>query len=326
LSLGVKSILVVGGAGYIGSHVVHDLCEAGHRVVVLDDLSTGDAANVPDAAELVIGDLLQGPEPEAILSAGIDVVFHFAALKAAGESMQMPHEYAVHNLNGTVRLLHAMHKAGVGRFIFSSSAAVYGSPDFLPIDESHPTRPENYYGYTKLAIEENLRWFARLTGLRYASLRYFNATGYDLRRRVTARERNAANLCPLVMEAASGLREELKVFGNDYPTADGTCIRDYVHVNDLAVAHIAAMEHLFQENGSLEVNLGAESGSSVLEMIRAAEEVLGQRIPVRIVERRPGDPAELVASSARARQLLGWRARHSDLATIFQSMRHVYGM
>lgn len=320
------SILVVGGAGYIGSHIVHDLCEAGYRVVVLDDLSTGDAANVPANAELVVGDVLHGPELTRILERDIDVVFHFAALKAAGESMEKPHEYASHNINGAIRLLHAMHEAGVERFIFSSSAAVYGSPNYLPIDESHPTNPENYYGHTKLAIEDNLSWFARLTDLRYASLRYFNATGYDLDRRVTVRERNAANLCPLVMEVASGMRSELKVFGNDYPTADGTCVRDYIHVNDLAGAHIAAMDHLLAGHDSMVVNLGAETGSSVLEMIHAAERVLGRSIPFQIVGRRPGDPAELVASSARARQTLNWSARNSDLATIFESMRHVYGL
>ncbi len=319
-------VLVVGGAGYIGSHVVHDLVAAGHRVTVFDDLSTGARDNVPDGARLVRGDMRRAEDLDAVLAEQPEVVFHFAARKAAGESMQVPHDYAAHNIAGTLNLLECMHRAGVTRFVFSSSAAVYGSPAYLPIDESHPTNPENYYGYTKLAIEQNLAWFARLSGLSYASLRYFNATGYDLAGRVTVRECGAANLCPVVMEVASGLRESLDVFGGDYDTRDGTCVRDYVHVNDLAAAHVAAMERLLDGDSCLVLNLGSESGSTVLEMIAAASRVIGREIPYRVVERRAGDPASLVASSAKAREILGFSPRHGDLDVIFESMRGVYGL
>ncbi len=319
-------ILVVGGAGYIGSHVVHDLAEAGHRVVVLDNLSTGDRRNVPQGVSLVVGDLVEGDELDAVLADGIDVVFHFAARKAVGESMEYPHRYSRNNLIGTLRLLAAMRQHGVSRFVFSSSAAVYGSPRYLPIDEAHPCHPDNYYGYTKLAIEQNLDWFDRLTGLRYASLRYFNATGYDLRRRVTTREKETANLTPIVMEAVTGMRDRVNVFGGDYETRDGTCIRDYIHVNDLADAHLAAMDALLSGSDSMVLNLGTETGSTVLEMLEAATRVFGVEIAHDIVDRRAGDPAVLVASSAHARELLGWRPRHSDLDTVFDSMRVAYDL
>ncbi len=319
-------ILVVGGAGYIGSHVVHDLAEAGHRVVLLDNLSTGDRRNRPPEVSLVVGDLVEGDELDAVLADGIDVVFHFAARKAVGESMEYPHRYSRNNLIGTLRLLAAMRQHGVSRFVFSSSAAVYGSPRYLPIDEAHACHPDNYYGYTKLAIEENLDWFDRLTGLRYASLRYFNATGYDLRHRVTTREKETANLTPIVMEAVIGMRDRVNVFGGDYETRDGTCIRDYIHVNDLADAHLAAMDALLSGSDSMVLNLGTETGSTVLEMLEAATRVFGVEIARDIVERRAGDPAVLVASSARARELLGWQPRRSDLDTVFDSMRVAYGL
>jgi UDP-glucose 4-epimerase len=319
-------ILVVGGAGYIGSHVVHELHAAGHQVVVFDNLSSGDAANLPADVPLVRGDIRHGDQLAAVLADGIDMVFHFAARKAAGESMQLPHVYAEDNIAGSLRLLRLMSAAGVKRLVFSSSAAVYGSPAYLPVDEVHPCNPENYYGYTKLAIEENLAWFGRLDGLCYVSLRYFNATGYDLAGRVTVREKDVANLCPVVMEVASGMRRSMKVFGSDYPTRDGTCVRDYIHVNDLADAHIAAMQRLLDEPRSMVINLGAETGSTVLEMIHTAQRVNEREIPHELVGRRAGDPAELVASSTLAHKLLNWRARHSDLETIFESMRSPYGL
>lgn len=319
-------VLVVGGAGYIGAHVVHDLTEAGHRVVVLDNLASGSTDNIPKAAAFIEGDLRHDDALAKALAGGVDVVFHFAALKAAGESMQRPHMYADNNIGGTLRLLGAMHDAGVTRFVFSSSAAVYGSPRSLPVDEDHPCDPENYYGYTKLAIEQNLAWFARLAGLDYISLRYFNATGYDVAGRVTTPERDPANLTPVVMEVAAGLRRRLEVYGGDYDTRDGTCIRDYIHVNDLAAAHLAAMDRLLNGGPSMVLNLGVGRGATVLEMIAAAGRALGREIPYEVVARRPGDPPALVASSERAARELGFKPRYSDLDTIFGSMRRVYGL
>ncbi len=316
--------LVTGGAGYIGSHVVYRLCDAGHRVVIFDNLSTGLRENVDPRATLVEGDLLVPDELRRAFAHDVDVVFHFAAWKAAGESMVDPAKYATNNICGTLALLNAMLTHGVRRFVFSSSAAVYGEPAYLPIDERHPLDPTNYYGYTKLAIEENLRWYSRLKGVRYAALRYFNATGYDLQGRISGRERNPANLSPLVMEAAAGLRPGLQVYGDDYDTPDGTCVRDYIHVDDLAEAHLLAMEYLTEHDRDLVVNLGTSTGHSVLEVIRAAESVTGRAVPYEVVGRRAGDPQTLVAGCALAEEVLGWKARHSDLATIFRSMQPLY--
>ena len=319
-----KRILVTGGAGYIGSHLVHDLVEAGHQVVVLDNLSLGRKENVPRQARLIIGDVHEPEHLDQAFSGPIDVVFHFAAWKAAGESMIHPSKYGQNNICGSLRLIDACVKYQVPYFVFSSSAAVYGDPQYLPVDEKHPTRPVNYYGYTKLAIEENLQWYSKLKGLHYAALRYFNATGYDIKGRVKGKEKNPANLSPVVMETIAGLRPKMQVFGNDYPTPDGTGIRDYIHVNDLASAHILAMEYLIKNQKNLVVNLGTGKGHSVLEVIRAAEKVTGKKVNYEIVARRPGDPPELVASCELAYELLGWKAQYSDLETIFKSMVSVY--
>ncbi|WP_456442992.1 UDP-glucose 4-epimerase GalE [Caldithrix abyssi] len=319
-----RRILVTGGAGYIGSHLVHDLIEAGHQVVVLDNLSLGRKENLPPQARLIVGDIHNESDLERAFSQPVEVVFHFAAWKAAGESMTNPTKYAQNNICGSLQLIDACVKRQVRYFVFSSSAAVYGDPQYLPVDEKHPTQPVNYYGYTKLAIEENLRWYSQLKGLYYAALRYFNATGYDIKGRVKGREKNPANLSPVVMETLAGERHEMQVFGNDYPTPDGTGVRDYIHVNDLASAHILAMEYLLQNNKNLTVNLGTGRGHSVLEVIRAAEEVTGKKVNYQIVDRRPGDPPELVASCELAYELLGWKAQYSDLKTIFKSMMPVY--
>ncbi len=319
-----KRILVTGGAGYIGSHLVHDLVEAGHEVIVLDNLSLGREENVPPQVKLIVGDVHNHEDLEQAFARPVDVVFHFAAWKAAGESMLNPSKYAQNNICGTLSLIDACVNHGVNYFVFSSSAAVYGDPQYLPIDEKHPTKPVNYYGYTKLAIEENLEWYSKLKGLKYACLRYFNATGYDIKGRVRGKEKNPANLSPVVMETIAGIREKMQVFGNDYPTPDGTGIRDYIHVNDLASAHILAMEYLLKNNQNLVVNLGTGRGHSVLDVIKAAEKVTGKKVNYEIVDRRPGDPPELVASCDLAFQLLGWKAQFSDLETIFKSMMPVY--
>ena len=319
-----NKILVTGGAGYIGSHVVHELCNAGHSVVVLDNLSLGRRENLAPDATFIEGDIQNETDLEKAFKKGIDVVFHFAAWKAAGESMSDPAKYAKNNISGTISLLNTMLKKNVEYFIFSSSAAVYGNPEYLPIDENHVLKPANYYGYTKMAIEQNLSWYSKLKGLKYAALRYFNATGYDINNKVNGKEKKPANLSPVVMETCAGIREKMQVFGNDYETADGSCIRDYIHVNDLASAHLMAMDYIFKNNQNLVVNLGTGRGYSVFEVIEAAERMSGRSVPYDIVGRREGDPQELIASSRLAFEKLGWKARYSDLETIFKTMARVY--
>jgi UDP-glucose 4-epimerase len=317
------NVLVIGGAGYIGSHVVAELIDSGHKVTILDNFSTGLSENVDPRATLVTGDMRDIDLMRMVLP-GMDSVFHFAALKAAGESMVKPELYTEANTIATLRILNAMVECGVKSLVFSSSAATYGSPEYLPIDERHPNKPINYYGYTKLAIEQSLAWYSQLKGLRYAALRYFNAAGYDVKGRIRGMERNPANLLPIVMEVASGRRAKLQVFGDDYPTRDGTCIRDYIHVNDLATAHVSAMEYMAREDNDLVLNLATGEGYTVLEVIREAERVCGQGISHEIVGRREGDPAELVAASGRAWETIGWKARYSDIGTLVESMWDVY--
>ncbi|RHX91865.1 UDP-glucose 4-epimerase GalE [Leptospira stimsonii] len=317
-------ILITGGAGYIGSHIVALLLEKKHDLLIVDNLEKGNKANLFPGVELIQGNIQEERILEKAFSKPVDAVFHFAAWKAAGESMTDPSKYALNNINGTLKLLTFMEKAGTKKIIFSSSAAVYGAPKYLPIDEKHPLQPENYYGHTKLAIEENLKWFDTLKGFRFAALRYFNAAGYDPKGRIRGLERTPANLLPIIMEAASGMRKDFEVFGTDYETPDGSCIRDYIHVNDLAKAHILSLEYLDSEKKSLTVNLGSENGYSVLEMIRLSEEVVGKPIPHRISGRRAGDPAELLASSNLAKQLLKWSPEYSDAKTLLKTMWDVY--
>lgn len=317
-------VLVIGGAGYIGSHVALELKERGHSVTVFDNLSSGVRENLHEGCAFVRGDIMRPDELKAALAAGFDAAVHLAAFKAAGESMLDPGKYAVNNIAGTINILNALVEAGVKILAFSSSAAVYGEPEYLPIDESHPKNPENFYGFTKLEIERVLAWYDKLKGLRYAALRYFNAAGYDPQGRVKGLERNPANLLPVIMEAAAGIRPELKIFGDDYPTKDGTGVRDYVHVSDLAVAHAAALERLAGGAPSLAVNLGSEDGLSVFEIVEAARRLTGKGVPATVVARRPGDPAKLVASSALARELLGWEAKLSDVDTLVSSSWKAY--
>ncbi|MCG6166556.1 UDP-glucose 4-epimerase GalE [Leptospira sanjuanensis] len=317
-------ILVTGGAGYIGSHVVAQLLEKKYDLLIVDNLEKGNKANLFPGVELIQGNIQDDSILEKAFAKRIDAVFHFAAWKAAGESMTDPSKYALNNINGTIKLLTFMEKAGTKKFIFSSSAAVYGSPKYLPVDEKHPLHPENYYGYTKLAIEENLKWFETLKGFRFAALRYFNAAGYDPKGRVRGLERTPANLLPIIMEAAVGMRKDFEVFGTDYETPDGSCVRDYIHVSDLAKAHVLSLEYLDSEKKSLTVNLGSETGYSVLEVIRLAEEVVGKPIPHKISGRRAGDPAKLLASSAMARELLQWKPEFSEAKTLLKTMWDVY--
>lgn len=317
-------VLVTGGAGYIGSHIVIELMELGHEIIIVDDMQKGNEANLFPGNEFIKGEI-QDPEIlKKAFSKKVDAVFHFAAWKAAGESMTDPLKYTMNNLNGTFTLLNAMVNYGCQYFVFSSSAAVYGAPKYLPIDENHPLQPENYYGYTKLCIEENLEWFDKLKNLKSARLRYFNAAGYDPKGRIKGLEKTPANLLPIIMEAASGMRNGFEIYGNDYETEDGTCVRDYIHVSDLAKAHVLALNYIMSNNQSLTVNLGSESGYSVKEMTDLSEKVVGKQIPHKTAPRRPGDPAKLLASSKKARELLNWKPIYSDAETLLSSMWNLY--
>ena len=319
------NILIIGGAGYIGSHVTRELLDRGHKVTVFDNLCLGLRENLFSDGEFIHGDILRYDQLiAAIRECGVEAVVYLAAFKAVGESMLKPEKYSVNNITGTINLLNAASETGLKYIIFSSSAAVYGEPVYLPIDEQHPTNPENYYGFTKLEIEKFLSWYDRLKGIRYASLRYFNAAGYDIKGRIKGLEQNPQNLLPVIMETACGIRKELAIFGNDYDTPDGTCIRDYIHVNDLAVAHALALDNICKNNKSLTVNLGSETGSSVMEVLETARRITGQPIPSRIAGRRSGDPAKLTASAGLARSLLGWKTEHSSLDTLVQTSWDVY--
>jgi UDP-glucose 4-epimerase len=305
-------ILVVGGAGYIGSTSVERLLDAGHEVVVYDNLSSGHVEAVPDGARLVIGDIADGRRLGKILGDGVDAVLHCAARSLVGESMVDPGLYYRVNVAAGVELLEAMRHAGVTRLVYSSTAAVYGEPRRVPIAEADRTQPINPYGETKLAFEGAMRWFCAAHDFRAISLRYFNVAG--------ATERNGedhepeTHLLPLVLRVAAGEATHVQIFGQDYPTPDGTCIRDFIHVRDLANAHLLALEATGEGDASLEVyNLGSAAGFSVREVVEAARRVTGRAIPARPVKRRVGDPPVLVASSRRARRELGWQPSHSSL-------------
>ncbi len=317
-------ILVIGGAGYIGSHVVKDLLANGHEVTVFDNLSSGHRCNLFPNAAMAEGDITDPDALRRVMQKGFDGVVHLAAKKAVGESMENPQKYAVNNLSGTINILNAMADNNIKYLVFSSSAAVYGIPQYLPIDERHPTEPINFYGFTKLDIEKLMNWYDRLKGIKYIALRYFNAAGYDESGDIRGLDTAPQNLLPIIMEAAIGKRDKLKIFGNDYDTPDGTCIRDYIHVSDLASAHTAALNYLQEKNRSEILNLGTETGTSVLEMLKAAEKVIGRPIAFEFAPRRPGDPARLTASAQTAQQLLNWKPSHSDIDNIVRSTWAVY--
>jgi len=317
-------VLVIGGAGYIGSHVVKELMNKGHSVTVFDNLSSGLRQNLFKENGYIYGNILIPADLDAAFSQGFDAFIHLAAFKAAGESMLYPEKYSVNNISGTLNILNSAVNHGCTYMVFSSSAAVFGEPQYLPIDEKHPKNPENYYGYTKLSIEQFMSWYEKLKGLKFAALRYFNAAGYDPEGELYGLEQNPANLLPVIMEVACGMRDKLKIFGDDYDTRDGTCIRDYVHVTDLAAAHVKALEYIVKHGESLTVNLGSETGTTVKEIVEAARRITGQPIPADYAPRRAGDPAVLVASAKFAYEKLGWKAEHSDVDTLVQSTWNAY--
>lgn len=316
-------VLVIGGAGYIGSHVVKALISRGHFVAVFDNLSSGLRANLFAQNEFIYGNILIQNDLDNAFSRGFDAFVHLAAFKAAGESMLSPQKYAVNNITGTINVMNTALKYGCHRMIFSSSAAIFGEPQYTPIDEVHPKNPTNFYGHTKLEIENLMEWYEKLLGLRYASLRYFNAAGYDEEGFPCGLEQNPANLLPVIMESALGKRP-LKVFGTDYDTPDGTCIRDYVHVTDLAQAHVLALEYITKHDESLKVNLGSEKGTSVFEILEAARLVTALPLPAENAPRRAGDSANLVASSKKAQELLGWSAKASSIENLIKTTWAAY--
>lgn len=305
-------VLVTGGAGYIGSHAAKMLMENGHEVIVIDNLSKGHREAVLGGT-LIEGDLADKELLKSVFSTHqIDGVMHFAANSLVGESMTNPGKYFGQNLSIGVNLLDAMKDAGVDKIIFSSSAAVYGEPQYTPIDEAHPQNPTNVYGETKSMFEKILVWYDKIFGIRSISLRYFNAAGADPEGKIGELHDPETHLIPIVLQAALGKRE-LKVFGDDYPTADGTCIRDYVHVNDIAYAHILALEALAKGAKTNAYNIGNGTGFSVLDIINSAQEVVGAKIPHTIGAKRAGDPAVLVASSQKIRDELGMVFKYSDI-------------
>ena len=313
------SILVCGGAGYVGSHCLEALKAAGYDCVVVDDLSRGHRAAVGESP-LYVGNIADDALMDQVFrERHIEVVLHFAAASQVGESMKEPLLYYENNLCATVALLRSMRRHEVGRIVFSSSAAVYGEPDTVPIPEESPKAPTNTYGETKLAMERLMHWCHVAYGLEYVSLRYFNAAGASPSGIIGEDHTPETHLIPLVLQAAQGRREKVSIFGDDYPTPDGTCIRDYIHTSDLASAHLLAARRLLAGEGSGIFNLGSEHGLSVRQIIDAARKVTGRDFPVEVAPRRAGDPAVLIASNRKAREELGWVPAHSDAESILAS-------
>ncbi len=313
------NILVVGGGGFIGSHMVKMLASRGYRVTTFDNFSNGYRDAIL-AGDIVEGDISSAEQLDSVFSAvDFDCVMHFASFIEVGESIRSPDKYYSNNFSNTVNLLNAMSRHNVKRFIFSSTAAIFGEPMYTPIDEDHAFCPINPYGKSKYMVELMLQDYDRAYGMKSISLRYFNAAGADPDGELGERHNPETHLIPLVLQAASGRRASISIFGNDYETADGTCIRDYIHVQDLCEAHMLALEHLVESGKSAQFNLGNGQGFSVQQVIDLAREVTGHDIPTQIESRREGDPAVLVADSARARRELGWTPKLSSLKNIIET-------
>jgi UDP-glucose 4-epimerase len=305
-----KTTLVTGGAGYIGSHTVRALRAAGRDVVVLDSLELGTAESVIDAP-LVVGDIADAELVDRVCrDHAVDTIVHFAAYKSVGESMQSPAKYFHNNVEGSVRLVDAAVHAGVRQFVFSSSCSVYGTPEAVPVDESQPIQPESVYAETKAMVERVLRWYDVVHGVRSVSLRYFNAAGASFDARIGEDWQYSINLIPVAIRALLLGDQRLKVFGTDYPTPDGTCIRDYIHVDDLAGAHIAAIDYLAGGGTTTSVNVGTGVGSSVKEVLDAIERVAGRPVPFDWADRRAGDPVATFSDTTRSHDVLGWQPKY----------------
>ena len=311
------AILVCGGAGYIGSHAVHALIEKGEQVVVVDNLQTGHRDALNPKAKFYEGDIRDASVLDKIFTENkVEAVIHFAANSLVGESMEKPLLYFNNNVYGMQVLLEAMVRHGVDKIVFSSTAAVYGEPKRMPIHEDDETCPTNTYGETKLTMEKMMKWVSRADGVRYVSLRYFNAAGALPDGSIGEDHATETHLIPLILQVPTGKREHITVFGDDYPTPDGTCLRDYIHVVDLADAHVLALEYLRKGGANDIFNLGNGQGFSVKEMIAAAEKATGRSIKVEIGARRAGDPAQLIASSEKARSVLGWKPQFTDVEQV----------
>ena len=313
------SILVLGGAGYIGSHAVYQLMDQGYDVVVIDNLQTGHQQAVHPKATFYRGDIRDRAFLSNVFSKeSIDAVLHFAANSLVGESMQNPLIYFDNNVHGTQVLLQVMNEFGVNHIVFSSTAATYGEPEHVPIKETMPTNPTNAYGETKLTMEKMMHWAEVAHNLKYVSLRYFNVAGARSSGEVGEDHQPETHLIPIVLQVALGQREHIAIFGDDYNTPDGTCIRDYIHVEDLIDAHILALQYLKNGGQSEIFNLGSSQGFSVKEIIDTARGVTNHSIPTKIAERRAGDPSTLIASSDKAKQVLGWKPTRTDIQQIIQ--------
>ena len=311
-------VLLTGGAGYVGSHSLWLLQKQGHEVWAFDNLSEGHRAAVPEG-RLIEGDLLDKALIEQVLKEKqIEAVMHFAASTYVGVSVTDPAEYYQNNVVGTLSLLDAMRAVGVEKIVFSSTCATYGVPEIVPITEAEKQAPISPYGFTKLVMEHALADYAHAYGLQYAALRYFNASGAAAESPIGEDHEPETHLIPVVLQVALGQRESIKIFGDDYPTPDGTCVRDYIHVDDLATAHVAALEKL-GPGSQLKLNLGTGNGASVLEVIEACRKVTGHAIPAEVEARREGDPPQLVADPSQAKEVLGWEAKHKDIEQIVAS-------
>lgn len=314
------SVLVTGGAGYIGSHAVYGLIEKGYDVVIIDNLETGYQKALHPQAKFYEGDIRDRAFLDKVFSSeNIEGVIHFAANSLVGESMVNPLKYFDNNVHGTQVLLEAMVKHTIKHIVFSSTAATYGEPEYTPIDEKHPTKPINAYGEAKRMMEKVIDWTSKVHDLSYVSLRYFNVAGAHPSGKIGESHNPETHLIPIILQVPLGKREALSIFGNDYETKDGTCIRDYIHIEDLVDAHIKALEYLYEGHPSNLFNLGSGEGYSIFEMLSAAEKVVGHSIAHRVADRRAGDPAVLIASNKKAKEVLGWEPKNKTVESIIKS-------
>lgn len=320
-----SKILITGGGGYLGAHIALSVKEVGYQPVIIDNMSSGSEKNILAEYEFIKTDISDVKTLEKIMADNVVAVIHTAAVKKAGESMHNPGVYAKYNIADAILLLNSAIKAGINIFIFTSSAAVYGSYEYLPIDENHPCKPENFYGYTKKTFEDILIWYNKLLGIKFGILRCFNIAGYDKKMRLGDLEKDSQNIIPVLMDVIFKKKNTFSLFGDDYDTVDGSCVRDYIHASDIASAHVKAVEYLKQDNAtSFICNLGCQQGYSNIEILDAVKKITKSNFPVKIAPRRKGDVASLYASNKLAAKLLNWQPINSDINNIIQSSYNFY--